>query len=87
MSNNNDDQKTQAIPDLHELLKSDRNQAPPDDEEAASTFQSFLDSPDRVVIEFRPDYKLGFDSKILWQRSPVAGRKAGRTLDDLAAPD
>lgn len=59
----------------------------PDDEEASSTFQSFLDSPDRVVIEFRPDYKLGFDSKILWQRSPVAGRKAGRTLDDLAAPD
>jgi hypothetical protein len=38
LSNNNDDnQKTQAIPDLHELLKSDRTQAPPDEEEAAPT--------------------------------------------------
>ena len=44
----------------------------PDDELAATTFQNFLDSPDRVVIEFRPDYKLGFDSALMWARSPDA---------------
>ena len=44
----------------------------PDDELAATTFQNFLDSPDRVIIEFRPDYKLGFDSALMWTRSPDA---------------
>jgi hypothetical protein len=33
-------------------------------------FQQFLDSPDRVIIEFTPDYKLGFDSELMWIRSP-----------------
>lgn len=47
----------------------------PDDEVAATTFQKFLDSPDRVVIEFRPDDKLGFDSALMWTRSPAAGNK------------
>ncbi|BAN03466.1 hypothetical protein YM304_31520 [Ilumatobacter coccineus YM16-304] len=47
----------------------------PDDELAASTFQKFLDSPDRVIIELRPDYKLGFDSALMWARSPEAANK------------
>jgi general stress protein 26 len=38
----------------------------------AEVFQNFLDSPDRVVIEFTPDYKLGFDSELMWARSPGA---------------
>jgi hypothetical protein len=44
----------------------------PDDEVAATTFQTFLDSPDRVIIEFRPDDKLSFDSALMWARSPEA---------------
>lgn len=44
----------------------------PNDEVAATTFQTFLDSPDRVIIEFRPDDKLGFDSALMWARSPAA---------------
>jgi len=38
----------------------------------AQVFQKFLDSPDRVVIEFIPDYKLSFDSEKMWVRSPGA---------------
>ena len=40
----------------------------------AVIFEKFLDSPDRVVIEFTPDYKLGFDSSLMWQRSPEAAK-------------
>ena len=46
----------------------------PDDEVAASTFQRFLDSPHRVIIEFTPDDKLGFDSALMWARSPEVAR-------------
>ena len=42
----------------------------PDNEQRATAFQSFLDSPHRVVIEFVPDYKLSFDSSLMWLRSP-----------------
>lgn len=42
------------------------------DTDAARVFQKFLDSPERVVIEFTPDYKLGFDSELMWARSPGA---------------
>ncbi len=42
----------------------------PDSPDAAATFQQFLDSPHRVVIEFVPDYSLSFDSKLMWARSP-----------------
>jgi general stress protein 26 len=44
----------------------------PDNEAAARAFQSFLDSPHRVIIEFTPDYALSFDSSIMWTRSPEA---------------
>ena len=44
----------------------------PDDESARVAFQTHLDSPDRVVIEVDPTYKLTFDSRLLWQRSPDA---------------
>jgi general stress protein 26 len=44
----------------------------PDNEVAARTFQEFLDSPHRVVIEFVPDYSLSFDSTLMWARSPDA---------------
>ncbi|MEO1059779.1 MAG: hypothetical protein AAFZ07_00070 [Actinomycetota bacterium] len=47
----------------------------PDDEVAATTFQRFLDSPARVVIEFEPDDKLSFDSAIMWTRSPEAAKQ------------
>ncbi len=42
----------------------------------AKVFEQFLDSPDRVVIEFTPDYKLGFDSALMWARSPEAGTRS-----------
>ena len=44
------------------------------DPAAAAVFQTFLDSPHRVIIEFTPDYKLSFDGVLMWQRSPEAGR-------------
>lgn len=47
----------------------------PDDELAARTFEKFLDSPERIIIEFEPDYKLSFDSTLMWARSPEAGKK------------
>ena len=47
-------------------------------ETAASTFQRFLDSPQRVVIEFTPDDKLGFDASLMWARSPEVVRTDNR---------
>jgi hypothetical protein len=41
-----------------------------DDPKAAATFQEFLDSPHRVIIEFTPDYSLSFDAALMWVRSP-----------------
>jgi general stress protein 26 len=45
------------------------------DPAAARAFQSFLDSPARVVIEFEPDYRLSFDSTLMWARSPEAAKR------------
>lgn len=42
--------------------------------DSAEVFQQFLDSPERVVIEFTPDYKLSFDSELMWARSPEVAR-------------
>lgn len=42
------------------------------EEAQAQEFQKFLDSPDRVVIEFIPDYTLSFNSELMWARSPDA---------------
>ncbi len=50
----------------------------PDDEVAAATFQRFLDSPQRVIIEFTPDDKLSFDAALMWARSPEVVRKQTR---------
>ena len=44
----------------------------PDNADAAATFQQFLDSPHRVIIEFVPDYSLSFDAALMWARSPGA---------------
>lgn len=44
----------------------------PDDPDARAVFQKHLDSPDRVIIEVEPTYKLTFDSGKMWQRSPEA---------------
>jgi hypothetical protein len=44
----------------------------PDNAAAAATFQKFLDSPHRVIIEFTPDYSLSFDATLMWARSPEA---------------
>lgn len=41
---------------------------------AAEVFQKFLDSPDRVILEFTPDYKLSFDSELMWARSPEVAK-------------
>jgi general stress protein 26 len=40
------------------------------DEAAAAEFQRFLDSPQRVIIEFTPDYSLSFDGAKMFARSP-----------------
>ena len=47
----------------------------PDNPTASKVFQQFLDSPQRVIIEFTPDYKLSFDGALMWQRSPEVARK------------
>lgn len=55
-----------------------------DDPAARDAFQEHLDSPDRVVIEVVPHYKLTFDSAKMWQRSPEAvpeDRRAAMGLD------
>lgn len=44
------------------------------DPDQAAIFQQFLDSPERVIIEFVPDYKLTFNSKLMWARSPEADK-------------
>jgi general stress protein 26 len=46
-----------------------------DDEAAAMTFQKFLDSPHRVIIEFTPDDKLSFNAALMWARSPEVMRR------------
>ena len=46
----------------------------PDDDRGAATFQQFLDSPHRVIIEFIPDYTLSFDANLMWARSPEAAK-------------
>ena len=48
------------------------NSLRPDSPDGARAFQSFLDSPHRVVIEFIPDYALSFDASLMWARSPEA---------------
>lgn len=59
-----DDRETKDwfYPEFARYLRGDTPQA--------QVFQQFLDSPDRVVIEFTPDYRLGFDSELMWARSP-----------------
>ena len=47
----------------------------PDNERAAETFRTFLDSPHRVIIEFTPDYTLSFDAALMWARSPEVVEK------------
>lgn len=44
------------------------------EEDKAAIFEKFLDSPDRVVIEFVPDYTLSFNSELMWTRSPGAAK-------------
>ena len=56
----------------------------PNDEVAATTFQRFLDSPDRVVIEFRPDDKLTFNSALMWARSPEAASNTATGTGSVA---
>lgn len=46
----------------------------PDNERAAAAFVEFLDSPNRVIIEFTPDYTLSFDARLMWARSPEVVR-------------
>jgi hypothetical protein len=62
-----DDRETKDwfYPEFSRALRSDN-------EHAAQTFQNFLDSPHRVIIEFTPDYSLSFDATLMWARSPDA---------------
>jgi general stress protein 26 len=64
-----DDRETKDwfYPDLANSLR-------PDNQAAARTFQTFLDSPHRVIIEFVPDYTLSFDASLMWGRSPEVAR-------------
>jgi general stress protein 26 len=48
------------------------NRLRPGNPTAATAFQTFLDSPHRVIVEFVPDYSLSFDSSLMWARSPEA---------------
>lgn len=60
------------------------------DESAREAFQAHLDSPDRVIIEVVPHYKLTFDSAKMWQRSPDAVPKDRREelgLDPVGGTD
>lgn len=59
-----DDRETKDwfYPEFARYLRGDTAQA--------EVFRQFLDSPDRVIIEFTPDYKLGFDAELMWARSP-----------------
>ena len=41
-------------------------------QEGVDAYIQHLDSPDRVVIEFIPDWRLSFDSEALWERAPLA---------------
>lgn len=50
----------------------------PESEVASTAFAKFLDSPNRVVIEFIPDYKLSYDSAKMWTRSPEVNQGRGR---------
>ena len=41
-------------------------------QEGVDAYIQHLDSPDRIVIEFIPDWRLSFDSEALWERAPLA---------------
>jgi general stress protein 26 len=63
------DQETKDwfYPEFSRYLRSDRA--------VADEFQKFLDSPGRIIIEFKPDYKLSFDRELMMARSPAARLK------------
>lgn len=44
----------------------------PDSAEGAAAFLDHLDTPNRVVLELTPEYKLDFDSSKMWQHRPDA---------------
>lgn len=53
------------LPELAKVLR-------PDSEEGAAAMLSHLDTPNRVVLELRPDFRLDFDSRKMWERRPDA---------------
>ena len=44
----------------------------PGEPEKAAAFAQFLDSPGRVVLEFVPETRIGFDSAKMWRAAPGA---------------
>ncbi len=48
------------------------NAVRPDNPAGAAAFLEHLDSPGRIVIEVKPEYKLDFDSKKMWKDRPDA---------------
>ena len=50
----------------------------PADPTGSASFEKFLDSPDRVILEVEPTSSLSFDSAKMMARSPEAARKETR---------
>ena len=53
---------------FYPAFATDRRSTP----EGVQAYIEHLDSSDRVVIEFTPDWTLSFDSEALWERAPLA---------------
>jgi hypothetical protein len=44
----------------------------PESVEGAEAFLKHIDTPNRVVLQLTPDYRLDFDSSKMWQHRPDA---------------
>lgn len=53
------------LPELARVLR-------PDSAEGAAAMLSHLDTPNRVVLQLTPDYRLDFDSRKMWTHRPDA---------------
>ncbi len=53
------------LPELASVLR-------PDSAEGAAAMLEHLDTPNRVVLQLTPEYRLDFDSRKMWQHRPNA---------------
>ncbi len=52
----------------------------PGDPERAKAFRAQLDSPRRVVLEVRPEVRIGFDGDKMWRASPAPASPSDANL-------